>query len=96
MTLQKEIDKMRKDIRTDDLKMSIGEWMNLYSGKEVDIHPEFQRFSVGLQVKKLGLLNQSYLAFLSRPFSFLNVTMVFGTLLTDFKGYLLYLNLQES
>ncbi len=44
MPLQDEIDKMRKDIRTSDLKLSIGEWMNLYSGEEVDIHPEFQRF----------------------------------------------------
>jgi hypothetical protein len=42
--LQKEIDEKRAEIRTDDYAMSIGEWMSLYVGGELDIHPEFQRF----------------------------------------------------
>jgi len=35
---------MRKEIRTDGYAMSIGEWISLYENKEIDIHPEFQRF----------------------------------------------------
>jgi uncharacterized protein with ParB-like and HNH nuclease domain len=44
MSLQDQIDKMRKEIRTDGYGMSIGEWISLYEDKEIDIHPEFQRF----------------------------------------------------
>ncbi|MEH2082140.1 MAG: DUF262 domain-containing protein [Nostoc sp.] len=44
MSLQEEIDKMRQEIRADDYSMSIGEWISLYENKEIDIHPEFQRF----------------------------------------------------
>lgn len=44
MNVSKEVEKARKDIRTDDYPMSIGEWISLYEGGELDIHPEFQRF----------------------------------------------------
>ncbi|MFB2772568.1 DUF262 domain-containing protein [Pelatocladus sp. BLCC-F211] len=44
MELQEEIDKMRQEIRADNYSMSIGEWISLYENKEIDIHPEFQRF----------------------------------------------------
>lgn len=44
MSLQDEIELMRKEIRTDGYSMSIGEWISLYEKDEVDIHPEFQRF----------------------------------------------------
>jgi len=44
MSLQEEIDKTRQEIRTDGYSMSIGEWISLYENKEIDIHPEFQRF----------------------------------------------------
>ncbi len=44
MTLSNEIDRWRKEIRTDRYSMSIGEWISLYENKEIDIHPEFQRF----------------------------------------------------
>ncbi|KIX12680.1 DUF262 domain-containing protein [Dethiosulfatarculus sandiegensis] len=44
MSLQDQIDQMRKEIRTDGYGMSIGEWISLYENKEIDIHPEFQRF----------------------------------------------------
>lgn len=44
MALQEEIDAMRREIRTDSYGMSIGEWVSLYQGGEIDIHPEFQRF----------------------------------------------------
>jgi hypothetical protein len=44
MGLQEEIDRMRQDIRVDGYSMSIGEWISLYENKEIDIHPEFQRF----------------------------------------------------
>jgi len=44
VTLQREIESMRKEIRTDAYLMSIGEWISLYENHEIDIHPEFQRF----------------------------------------------------
>ncbi|MEA5510673.1 DUF262 domain-containing protein [Crocosphaera sp. UHCC 0190] len=44
MSLQKEIDDTRKEIRTDGYSMSIGEWISLYENNEVNIYPEFQRF----------------------------------------------------
>lgn len=44
MTLQQEIDKTRAEIRTDGYPISIGEWISIYEKKELDIHPEFQRF----------------------------------------------------
>lgn len=44
MKLQERIETRRKDIRTDGYPISIGEWISLYENKELDIHPEFQRF----------------------------------------------------
>lgn len=44
MSLQEEIDVRSREIKTDGYPMSIGELMNLYSNREMDIHPEFQRF----------------------------------------------------
>ncbi len=44
MSLEQEIEMMRKEIRTDGYNMSIGEWISLYENGELDIHPEFQRF----------------------------------------------------
>jgi hypothetical protein len=44
MSLLSEINQKRKEIKTDGYPMSIGEWISLYESKEVDIHPEFQRF----------------------------------------------------
>jgi hypothetical protein len=43
MSLRKAIDKKRREISSDNLSMSIGEMLNLYKEKELDIHPEFQR-----------------------------------------------------
>jgi len=51
MLLQEEIDKTRQEIRTDGYSMSIGEWISLYQNNEIDIHPYFQRFFVGLSIK---------------------------------------------
>ena len=44
MNLDEEIKKQRAEVRTDTLSMSIGELISLYRDKEIDIHPEFQRF----------------------------------------------------
>lgn len=43
-TLQQQIDKARANIRTDAYALSLGEWISIYERKEMDIHPEFQRF----------------------------------------------------
>ena len=44
MALQDEIDLKSKEIHTENLSMSIGEVMSMYSDGDLDIHPEFQRF----------------------------------------------------
>lgn len=44
MGLTSEIRKARKEIKTDAYAMSIGELVNLYRDREMDISPEFQRF----------------------------------------------------
>jgi uncharacterized protein with ParB-like and HNH nuclease domain len=52
MGLQEELDNRRKEIRTDSYSMSIGELINLYENKEIEIHPEFQRFFRWSQTQK--------------------------------------------
>ena len=44
MTLQEQIDLKSKEIHTENLSMSIGEIISMYSDGDLDIHPEFQRF----------------------------------------------------
>ncbi len=44
MSLEKEIEKKAKAIHTDAYPMSIGELISLYQDREIDLHPEFQRF----------------------------------------------------
>jgi hypothetical protein len=44
MALDEEIATRSKDISTDSYAMSIGELLSLYRDKELNIHPEFQRF----------------------------------------------------
>lgn len=56
MSLKEEISEKRNEIRTDDLSMSIGEWVSLYQNKEIDIHPEFQRFYRWSEVQKTNLI----------------------------------------
>lgn len=41
--LKDAVDKKRREISSDNISMSIGELLNLYRDKEIDIHPEFQR-----------------------------------------------------
>jgi uncharacterized protein with ParB-like and HNH nuclease domain len=43
MALQDEIISQGAQIKTDSYSMSVGELLNLYRDKELDIHPEFQR-----------------------------------------------------
>ena len=51
-SLKLEVDKKRREISSDNLSMSVGELLNLYKDKELDIHPEFQRvFRWDLQQK---------------------------------------------
>jgi len=44
MGLQEELESKRKEIRTDSYSMSVGELISLYENREIEIHPEFQRF----------------------------------------------------
>lgn len=61
MGLTDEIEKMRKEIRTDGYSMSIGEWISLYENNEIDIHPEFQRFYRWNPPQKSNLIESIFL-----------------------------------
>ena len=54
--LQAEIDEFRKEIRSESYPMSIGEIMSLYEDREVDLHPEFQRFFRWTDLQKTRLI----------------------------------------
>jgi Protein of unknown function DUF262 len=56
MPLDREIEAMRSEIRTDGYAMSIGEWISLYENGEIDIHPEFQRFYRWSSTQKSNLV----------------------------------------
>ena len=56
MPLQDEIDNRAKQIHTDGYSLSIGELMSLYKDKEIDIHPEFQRFYRWKPLQKTKLI----------------------------------------
>ena len=56
MSLIDEVNEKRKEIRTDGYAMSISEWASLYESKEVDIHPEFQRFYRWGDTQKTNLI----------------------------------------
>lgn len=61
MTLQDEIDKTRAEIRTDSYPMSIGELISLFERREIDIHPEFQRFFRWTPFQKSRLIESFFL-----------------------------------
>jgi hypothetical protein len=54
--LQQQIDKKRKEIKTDGYPMSIGEWIGMYENSELDIHPEFQRYYRWSEEQKTSLI----------------------------------------
>lgn len=56
MSLVDQIEEKRKEIHTDAYPMSIGELINLYADKELDIHPEFQRIYRWSEVQKSRLI----------------------------------------
>lgn len=56
MTISQEVDAARRDIRTDDYPISIGEWISLYQQEDLDIHPEFQRFYRWTDQQKSALI----------------------------------------
>lgn len=56
MPLQEEIDARRRLLKSDRYAMSIGELMNLYQSKELDLHPDFQRFFRWSEEQKAKLI----------------------------------------
>lgn len=52
MSLQDEITTKASKIFRESYQMSIGELVNLYRDGEMDIHPEFQRYLDGANIKK--------------------------------------------
>jgi len=56
MALQDEILKQSATIKTDSYQMSIGELLNLYRDRELDVHPEFQRVFRWTDTQKTRLI----------------------------------------
>src|SRR5690606_12076289 len=54
--LEKQINSKRREIKTDGYPMSISEWTSMYEKKELDIHPEFQRFYRWTDTQKASLI----------------------------------------
>jgi Protein of unknown function DUF262 len=51
-----QINRKRKEIKTDGYPVSIGEWLSMYEREELDIHPEFQRFYRWSAAQKTALI----------------------------------------
>lgn len=56
MALQDEISQKSAEVKSESYSMSIGELSNLYKDKEMDIHPEFQRFYRWSDTQKTKLI----------------------------------------
>lgn len=56
MSLVTKIEDKRKEIKTDGYPMSVSEWISMYERKELDIHPEFQRFYRWADNQKTSLI----------------------------------------
>jgi len=56
MSLLDDVNERRREIRTDGYAISISEWVSLYENKEIDIHPEFQRFYRWTEAQKTNLI----------------------------------------
>jgi uncharacterized protein with ParB-like and HNH nuclease domain len=56
MSLQNQIETQQRMIKTDSYSMSIGEVVNLYRDKEIDIHPAFQRIYRWTEKQKTNLI----------------------------------------
>lgn len=56
MSLIDQINRKRREIKTDGYPMSISEWTSMYENGELDIHPEFQRFYRWTPSQKTGLI----------------------------------------
>jgi hypothetical protein len=56
MSLIEQINKKRRDIKTDGYPMAISEWVSMYEQGELDIHPEFQRFYRWSESQKTALI----------------------------------------
>jgi hypothetical protein len=59
--LEREIDKERATIKTDQVSMSIGELATLYKDKELDINPDFQRVYRWDEDRKSKLIESIFL-----------------------------------
>ena len=56
LDLQAQIDERSREINTDNYPMSIGELASMYRDKEIEIHPEFQRFYRWTHTQKTRLI----------------------------------------
>ena len=55
-TLTDEINAKSKEIFAESYSMSLGELISLYKDRELDIHPEFQRFFRWTNTQKTRLI----------------------------------------
>jgi Protein of unknown function DUF262 len=55
-TLQSEIDRKRKEIRSDSYSMSIGEWISLYEQQEIELIGGFQKSFRWSDSQKIALI----------------------------------------
>ena len=63
MALIDEINLKSKEIVTDNYSMSVGELISMYKEKDLEIHPEFQRFYRWTDLQKSRLIESFLLNF---------------------------------
>jgi hypothetical protein len=61
MSLQEEIDRKKSTIQSDSYSMAIGELVELYRDKELDLNPSFQRFFRWNDAQKSSLIESIFL-----------------------------------
>ena len=93
MALIDDVNERRREIRTDGYAMSIGEWSSLYENKEVDIHPEFQRFYRWSEAQKTNLIESILLGIPIPLFLLVSAKTVSGMSLMAFKDSLQFISL---
>jgi Protein of unknown function DUF262 len=63
MKLQDELNYRKREIHTDSYSLSVGELISLYENREIELHPEFQRFFRWSQAQKTRFIESLLIGF---------------------------------
>lgn len=95
-TIEKEISEKKGHIITDNVILSIGEIVNLYKDKDLNLNPDFQRFFRWNNEQKSRLIESIFQVYPFHRFLFMRIITVYGKFLMVCKGLVLYYNTLEN